>query len=141
MEEGLGSSDKIALKEATSTLSYTNQLLMENNYMDPISYYLNVKNLRSELERLGLDKAETMGIDGGELSPINIHAKESNLAVLTGDRGGISIRPSQMMTDYKLSMIKKYIKQGQDMKKNEKSSKEWSEIKKEESVGWCKPTS
>ena len=142
MEEGLGSSDKIALREATSTLSYTNQLLMENNYMDPISYYLNVKNLRAELERLGLDKAETMGIDGGEISPTNIHAKESTLAVLAGERSGVSVRPSQMLTDYKLSMIKKYIKQSQDMKKNEKSTKEWSETKEEfEKAGWCKPAS
>jgi len=130
------------LREATSTLSYTNQLLMENNYMDPISYYLNVKNLRAELERLGLDKAETMGIDGGEISPTNIHAKESTLAVLAGERSGVSVRPSQMLTDYKLSMIKKYIKQSQDMKKNEKSTKEWSETKEEfEKAGWCKPAS
>ena len=138
--EGLGNKENLALKEATSILSSTNQLLMENNYMDPISYYLNVKNVRATLEKLGLDKAQTMGVDGGELSPLKIHSKENQLAVLTGDKGGISVRPMQMMTDYNLSLIRKYIKQGREMKETQSTSKEWSEHKLEyEKSGWCKP--
>ena len=140
LEEGIGNSDKIALKEATSTLSYTNQLLMENGYMDPITYYLNVKNVRRELERLGLDKAETMGVDGGEYNALSIHSKESQLAVLAGQKAGISIRPMQLMTDYRLSMIQKFIKQGKDLKKQEKSSREWGEFREEyNKKGYCKP--
>tara|TARA_R110002020_G_scaffold133354_1_gene297551 strand:+ start:10154 stop:18586 length:8433 start_codon:yes stop_codon:yes gene_type:complete len=140
LEEGIGNKNKIALKEATSTLSYTNQLLMENGYMDPITYYLNIKNVRTELERLGLDKAETMGVDGGEFSPINKHSGENQLTVLAGKKAGVSIRPMQLMTDYKLSMIQRFIKQGKELKKYENASKEISEIKEDYKNGFCKPS-
>ena len=140
LDEGIGNSKSMAYRQATDVISKTNQLAMENKYMDPISYMLMMKGVRQKLSDLGLDKAEQMGVEGGENSNINIHARESNLAVLAGRRGGISIKPMAMLSDYRMGLLRRFIKQGQDIKKHNKSDQEWDDyFKQEEVAGKCKP--
>jgi hypothetical protein len=140
LDEGIGNPKSMAFRQATDIISRTNQLAMENKYMDPISYMLMMKGVRQKLSDLGLDKAEQMGVTGGENSNINIHAKESELAVLAGRRGGISIKPMAMLSDYRMGLLRRFIKQGQDIKKHNKGDQEWDDyFKQEETVGNCKP--
>jgi hypothetical protein len=141
INEATGGQKNAQLNKSLENLSYTNQLLMESGNLDPVTYYLMNSNVRKELSKLGLDRAEIMGIEGGETAPINIHKEGSGLSVLASDRGGVSINPQKMMTDYNISMIRKYIRQGQELKKYDKAERSWDDIEKElEATGFCKPS-
>ena len=140
VNEANGGKDNAKLVQSLSTLSYTNQLLMESGNLDPITHYLMTRNTIEELSKLGLDKAEIMGIEGGESSPINIYSKDSGLAILAGQRGGVSILPQRTLGNYDINMIKKYIEQSRNLKKYDKVEKTLDEIEEMVSKGYCKPS-
>ena len=113
---------------------------MESGNLDPITHYLMTRNTIEEISKLGLDKAEIMGIEGGESSPINIYSKDSGLAILAGQRGGVSILPQRTLGNYDINMIKKYIEQSRNLKKYDKVEKTLDEIEEMVSKGYCKPS-
>ena len=44
------------------------------------------------------------------------------LALMAGSSGGASIKPLALLSEYRLSMLRKFIKQGRDIKESQKSS-------------------
>jgi hypothetical protein len=128
--DAFGNNKEMRYKDLESALSYTNQLVMENNYMNPMSYFMMTEKIRNDLVELGLDKAAQTGIDGQTLSP---HATSPELAVLVGRGDGVSIKPMALLSDYRLNMLKKLIKQGRDMKTNQKRpiSEDWNQAREE----------
>ena len=137
--EAFGSSSSMRFKQLEKSLSYTNQLVMENNYMNPMSYYLMTEKIRNDLADMGLDKAAQVGLEGNESNIINPHSTSPELAALIGRGNGVSIKPLGLLSDYRLNMLKKFIKQGVDIKKNQKRSEDWDQTWNEyEKTGYCK---
>ena len=133
---GVGETNAKKFAETESILSRTNQLLIENNYVDPISYMLLVRGVRKKLADLGLDGAELYGLEKG--GNLNIFGKYDNI-VLAGSKGGISIKPMAMLNDYRVSLLKRFIKQGQDIKKKSKVEDNWDQFfETEAKAGPCK---
>ena len=85
---------------------------------------------------MGLDKAIQASPDGEPISP---HALSPEMAMLMGRTDGISIKPIALLSEYRLNMLKKFIKQGQDIKKNQKLGGDWQELRENyEKAGNCK---
>ena len=92
------------------------------------------------MSALGLDKAAQKGLEGTQGDIISPHATSPELALLMGRGDGISIKPMALLSDYRLNMLKKFIKQGRDIKKNQKQSSDWGERRQEyEKTGFCTP--
>ena len=134
------SGSTIDFNSAEQLISKTNQLVMENGYLDPISYYLHTKNLKAKLEKLGLSDVEQASIEGNDLSKLQVHG-EAGLNVLAGRHDGITIKPLAMLNDYRLGLITRMIKQGKDIKSHQKATeKDWKQERAEElKSGKCKP--
>ena len=141
LNAGIGDPNTAAFREVTEVLSKTNQLAMENGYLDPISYFLHTKGIRNRLDALGLGDVEQVQIIGNKLDNLNIHSRESGLAILGGKTDGITIKPMAMLSDYRLSLLRTFITQGKDVKNNLKNSdKDWKRLRQEEEMaGYCKP--
>ena len=45
--------------------------------------------------------------------------------MLSGTQNGASIKPMALLSEYRINMLKKLIKQGRDMKINQKRSLDW----------------
>ena len=132
-KQSSAATDFTKLEEA---LSYTNQLVMENQYMDPISHYMLSEQIRTKMSEMGLDKAIQTSPDGEAISS---HALSPEMAMLMGRTDGISIKPIALLSEYRLNMLKKFIKQGQDIKKNQKLGNDWQEMRESyEKAGNCK---
>ena len=99
--------------------------------MNPMSYFLMTENIRTELSALGLDKAAQKGLDGTQGDILSPHATSPELALLMGRGDGVSIKPMALLSDYRLNMLKKFIRQGRDIKSNQKKSSDWNERKLE----------
>ena len=130
----------IDFNAAEQIISKTNQLVMENGYLDPISYYLHTKNLKTKLEKLGLSDVEQASIETNDLSKLQVHG-EAGLNILAGRHDGITIKPLAMLNDYRLGLITRMIKQGKDIKSHQKATeKSWKEERQQElKSGKCKP--
>ena len=128
--DAFGSNKEMGYKNLESALSYTNQIVMENNYMNPMAYFMMTEKIRNDLVAMGLDKAAQKGTTGETINP---HATSPELAVLTGRGDGVSIKPMALLSDYRLNMLKKLIKQGRDMKTNQKRpiSEDWNQSEQE----------
>ena len=138
---GSQSRNLMRFKDLESSLSYTNQLVMENNYMNPISYFLMTEKVRNDLNSMGLDKAVQVGLEGNQGNTFSAHATSPELAVLAGRGDGVSIKPISILGDYRLNMLKKFIKQGRQIKENQKRSVNWEEMKQEDvKAGYCNPS-
>jgi len=109
-------------KKLETALSYTNQLMMQNNYLDPISYHLMQEGVRQKLTEMGLGKVITKGIGEEGVSEISGYSMSPELALMAGSSGGASIKPLALLSEYRLSMLRKFIKQGRDIKESQKSS-------------------
>ena len=89
------------------------------------------ENIRNELSALGVDKAAQMGLEGTQGDIISPHANSPEIAMLMGRGDGISIKPMALLSDYRLNILKKIIKQGMDIKTNQKRSSDISEMRRE----------
>ena len=89
------------------------------------------QKIRNDLSALGLDKAAQKGLEGTQGDVISPHANSPELVMLMGRGDGVSIKPMALLSDYRLNMLKKMIKQGRDMKINQKRSSNWGDRKKE----------
>ena len=99
--------------------------------MNPMSYFLMTEKIRNDLSALGLDKAAQQGLEGTQGNILSPHATSPELAMLMGRGDGISIKPMALLSDYRLNMLKKFIKQGKDIKTNQKRSSDISELRRE----------
>ena len=134
MTEAFGKKSEFGKLE--NVLSYTNQLMMENNYLDPVSYYSMQEGIKIQMEKLGLGDALK------DLSGSNRPYSLSPEGMLLGSKNdGVSIKPLGLLSDYRLSMLRRFIKQGRDIKDNQKSSENWKEFKEnyEKSNPYCNP--
>ena len=53
--------------------------------------------------------------------------------------GGVSIKPMAMLSNFRLNMLKKLIKQGKEVKINQQRERDWEEYREEDKkAGWCK---
>ena len=136
INDAFGQKTQAEFTKLEEALSYTNQLVMENQYMDPISHYMLSEQIRTKMSEMGLDKAIQGSADGESISP---HALSPEMAMLMGRTDGISIKPIALLSEYRLNMLKKFIKQGQDIKKNQKLGSDWQEMRENyEKAGNCK---
>lgn len=109
--------------------------------MNPISYFLMTEKVRNDLNSMGLDKAVQVGLEGNQGNTFSAHATSPELAVLAGRGDGVSIKPISILGDYRLNMLKKFIKQGRQIKENQKRSVNWEEMKQEDvKAGYCNPS-
>lgn len=141
INDAFGKNENLALKELEATLSYTNQLLMENNYLNPISYFMMTESVRNKLSAMGLDTASTHTLQGTEEIRLSPHDLSPDLAMLAGRGGGASIKPLGMLNDYRMNLLRRFIKQGKDIKLSQRNSGESIRELKErlETGGRCKP--
>ena len=123
VEAQFGKNKLSEFKNLEDSLSYTNQLVMQNNYMNPMSYFLMTDNIRTRLSDMGLDKSYTEGLETGE--NVKPHTLSPELQMLSGTQNGASIKPMALLSEYRINMLKKLIKQGRDMKINQKRSLDW----------------
>lgn len=139
--DAFGKKQESNVKELGEVLSYTHQLAMENNYMNPVSYFQMVENVRTRLKKLGLDKPLTTGIDGNTSNKLNPHSLSPELALLAGESGGVSIAPLGLLSKYRMNMLQRFIKQGKDIKKLQKKDGEtWEEsMTMDRKAGPCIP--
>ena len=137
MEDSFGSNVVNRYDKLTEALSYTNQLAMENNYMNPVSYYLMTENIRSEMTALGLDKVYTHGTVDGNTDPLSPYNLSPEMKLIQGNNGGVTIKPNALLSDYRLNMLRKIIKQGVDIKKNQKQGDDWSQLRREWEQAGC----
>ena len=139
ISNAFGSDVAMRYKNLEGALSYTNQLVMENNYMNPMSYFLMTQKIRADLSNMGLDKAITTGLDGTQGNVLSPHSLSPEIAMLGGRGDGISIKPMAMLSNFRLNMLKKLIKQGKEVKINQQRVQDWEEYRQEDiKSGWCK---
>ena len=142
IDDAFGSADKAKFREINRVLSYTNQLVMENNYTDPITYFTITDRIRTDLSNLGLNKAAQYGIDGLQLNKLSPHATSPELAMLMGQGNGVSIKPMGLLSEYRMGLLKRFIEQGKNMKNLQKRNgagtmeETYTNYKK---AGHCKP--
>jgi hypothetical protein len=137
--DAFGSNTEMRFKDLESSLSYTNQLMMENNYMNPMSYFLMTEKVRTDLSNMGLDKAAQTGLEGQQGNTLSPHTTSPELAMLAGRADGVSIKPMALLSSYRLNMLKKMIKQGKEIKIDQKRSQDWEEYEMEyKKTGYCK---
>jgi len=143
MNDAFGKKTGNTVKEITDTFSYTHQLMMENDYMNPVSYYQMIENVASDLSKLGLDNPLTYGLSGGQTDKLSPHKFSPNMSLMSGGpgEGGLSIQPFSLLSTYRMNMLQKMIKQGKDIKRNQKKASESVEddIRSDEQVGNCTP--
>jgi|2_EtaG_2_1085320.scaffolds.fasta_scaffold00182_21 hypothetical protein len=137
--DGQSKDTKLQFEKLHETLSRTQQLMMENNYMDPVSYFVMNENVATDLSNLGLDRV----IQGGYTEPgrISPHSTSPDVQMLVGRGDGISIKPLALLGNYRLSMLKRLIKQGQDIKIKQKVPSDTIEDlqRKRRKAGHCTP--
>ena len=143
IDDAFGSGTKMAAdyKRLTETLSYTNQLVMENNYMDPISYFTMTENARKSLDDLNIGLASQKGLEGNDAVNLSAHDLSHSNRLLVGTGEGVSIKPMAMLSSYRLSMLRNFLKQGIEIKKNQKRESEtWEEsFELSKKAGHCTP--
>ena len=143
IEDSFGGQSRQAsnYKKLSESLSDTNQLVMENNYMDPISYFTMTENVRKSLDELNVNVAAQKGLEGNDAVNLSAHDLSHSNRLLVGTGEGVSIKPMAMLSGYRLSMLRNFLKQGIEIKKNQKRESEtWEdafEISKK--AGHCTP--
>jgi len=59
------------------------------------------------------------------------------MKLIQGNNGGVTIKPNALLSDYRLNMLRKIIKQGVDIKKNQKQGDDWSQLRREWEQAGC----
>lgn len=130
------------VEELTNILSHTNQLVMENGYMNPVSYFYMTQKIKTDLAELGFDKGLTHGIDGATANKLSAYNLSPELVMLGGRQDGVSIKPMNLLNEYRMNMLKQFIKQGKDIKKLQKrqESETWAEARINQNKTGCERT-
>ncbi|QDP47205.1 MAG: hypothetical protein GOVbin655_39 [Prokaryotic dsDNA virus sp.] len=105
-----------AFDSVTTGLSKLNEISMDLGVVDPVSYALMVDNFKKELDGLGFGDAlkHAMTIKGKKVEGNEILQTDPLVQMMVGN-GGFSLDPVKMLSPYKISQLKKFLKQATDV--------------------------
>ena len=100
------------------------------------------QKIKTDLAELGFDKGLTHGIDGATANKLSAYNLSPELVMLGGRQDGVSIKPMNLLNEYRMNMLKQFIKQGKDIKKLQKrqESETWAEARINQNKTGCERT-
>ena len=119
-------------------MSYMHQIVMENEYMNPVAYLSMLDMVRTDITNFGLDQTLVKGF-GPELSgPINPFKEHPLYGALAGNGKGVSLNPLKLMSNYKLRLMKDMSRMSREIKESigqENSLRQ--DMDNDVKAGWC----